>query len=541
VPDFSQVQSDNVVLNLSPFEVRFDERRPFFTEGTNLFNKGRIFYSRRIGQVRGDVEEDDLSDVEQVTALPATTQLVNATKLSGRTAAGTGIGFLNSITARTYAEITDTVASEKRNYLVEPLTNFNVFVIDQNLKNNSFVGLINTNVVRVGDFRDANVTLADFRFRDKSNTYSLSGNGGMSNIFITEDGRRQNTQGFTGRLSFSKVSGNFQFGTTAEFMDDNWDINDLGFLRRNNQVEYSARLEYNIFRPVGKLNSLRSSIRFNYEQLYNPNTYVQAQFNGELNLQLRNFWRTGFQFAVRPFDNYDYFEPREDGYFWKTQGNFNFFFYLRTDDRKKFRIGANTGMWHRPEDGAFAFFGGLRPSLRISNRLNIDYNLDSDRIINGKGYVTRLYDDNEVLQEIIFGLRNQSTLTNTISLKYTFTNKMGVNFRLRHYWSWVEHPQFYALQTNGELQDSAYSGQDEDGLPKHNTTFNAFNIDMVYSWQVAPGSFFTAVWKNQIYANSDIAVKSFAENIQETFAANGTNSLTLKLVYFVDIAYFKRQ
>ena len=49
IPDFGQVQSDNQVLNLTPFEVRFNENRPFFTEGIELFNKGNFFYSRRIG------------------------------------------------------------------------------------------------------------------------------------------------------------------------------------------------------------------------------------------------------------------------------------------------------------------------------------------------------------------------------------------------------------------------------------------------------------------------------------------------------------
>ena len=49
VPDFGQVQSDNQVLNLSPFEVQFNENRQFFTEGTELFNKGNLFYSRRVG------------------------------------------------------------------------------------------------------------------------------------------------------------------------------------------------------------------------------------------------------------------------------------------------------------------------------------------------------------------------------------------------------------------------------------------------------------------------------------------------------------
>ena len=48
IPDFGQVQSDNLVLNLTPFEVKYNENRPFFTEGTELFNKGNLFYSRRI-------------------------------------------------------------------------------------------------------------------------------------------------------------------------------------------------------------------------------------------------------------------------------------------------------------------------------------------------------------------------------------------------------------------------------------------------------------------------------------------------------------
>jgi uncharacterized protein DUF5916 len=118
---------------------------------------------------------------------------------------------------------------------------------------------------------------------------------------------------------------------------------------------------------------------------------------------------------------------------------------------------------------------------------------------------------------------------------------MGVTFRMRHYWSWVDYEKFYDLKENGELQDSNYTGLDEKGLPKHNTTFNAFNIDMVYSWQIAPGSFFTAVWKNQIYANSDVPQKDFFDNLSKTFDQNGTNSLTLKLVYYIDINYFKKK
>ena len=118
IPDFGQVQFDNQVLNTTPFEVRFNERRQFFTEGTELFNKpGGTFYSRRIGgkPLRADEVRGDLDSNEVITNNPGTSQLLNATKLSGRTKKGTGVGVFNAVTGRMDATIEDTLTGEKRN------------------------------------------------------------------------------------------------------------------------------------------------------------------------------------------------------------------------------------------------------------------------------------------------------------------------------------------------------------------------------------------------------------------------------------------
>ncbi len=128
IPDFSQVQSDDQVLNLTPFEVRFDENRPFFTEGVELFSKGRVFYSRRVGQSRGYVDYSELDSNEIVKSTPTTAPLLNATKISGRTAKGTGIGFFNAISRETNAVIENTETGETRDYLIDPLTNYNILV-----------------------------------------------------------------------------------------------------------------------------------------------------------------------------------------------------------------------------------------------------------------------------------------------------------------------------------------------------------------------------------------------------------------------------
>src|SRR5206468_2831950 len=89
IPDFGQVVSDNVVNNLTPYEIKFEENRPFFTEGTELFNKANLFYSRRVGstptgyyKVLDSANNDP--DIE-IIKNPAKTQLYNAIKFSGRT------------------------------------------------------------------------------------------------------------------------------------------------------------------------------------------------------------------------------------------------------------------------------------------------------------------------------------------------------------------------------------------------------------------------------------------------------------------------
>jgi len=107
IPDFGQVQSDNQVLNLTPFEVKYNENRSFFTEGTELFGKGNLFYSRRIGGKPLHYYDvgNQLKPGETIARNPQGTRLINATKVSGRTSSGLGIGVFNAITNTQYATI----------------------------------------------------------------------------------------------------------------------------------------------------------------------------------------------------------------------------------------------------------------------------------------------------------------------------------------------------------------------------------------------------------------------------------------------------
>ncbi|HKR07372.1 MAG TPA: DUF5916 domain-containing protein, partial [Bacteroidia bacterium] len=132
LPDFGQVQSDNKIKTLGYEEITYNENRSFFKEATELFDKSGLFYTRRIGKVPSgfyDVESQ-LLDGEKIKDNPSQVKLLNATKISGRTDGGMGIGFFNAVTDNMYA-IAEDANGNTRKILTEPLTNFNVIVFDQ--------------------------------------------------------------------------------------------------------------------------------------------------------------------------------------------------------------------------------------------------------------------------------------------------------------------------------------------------------------------------------------------------------------------------
>jgi len=207
VPNFGEAQSDNRVRNLSPFEVLYEERRQFFTEGTELFGKGNIFYSRRIGGTpRGfDSAALEVQENEFLKKNPSQTQLLNATKLSGRTKSKLGIGVLNAVAAPTNALIQNKLIGVERQFSTSELMNYNVLVLDQALRNNSSVSLINTNILREGMARDANVSALTFNLRDRHNRYEVFGENRLSLVWPT--GASQADAGYGYRYGVGKVSG----------------------------------------------------------------------------------------------------------------------------------------------------------------------------------------------------------------------------------------------------------------------------------------------------------------------------------------------
>ena len=536
VPDFRQVRSDNAVLNLSPFEVYFEENRPFFTEGMELFRKGNLFYSRRVGQVYGIQEA--LGTQEWVSTAPEEPRLINISKLSGRTQKGLGIGMFNAITGRTYATAEHRDTGVQRAVPADPLTNFNVFVLDQNLKNNSGVSLINTQVLREGNNPDANVTGMEISLYDKSNTFLFRGFGALS--YVQSKNKILPQTGHAYDLQFAKVSGLIQFSLDRKVKSATYNPNDLGFLRATNLVEHEVNLSYNQFQPSLGFNYLIGGVKVTHVQLHTPREYDRITAYAYANTQLKNFWSLGAGVGGDPRAAMDHFEARTPGYIFMKPSSYNTDVWLSSDGRRKLHIGLFTGMSQRPAWNDTYLWVNISSRFRLHNKLTFKHDLFLAGNNHQRGFADHLYNEQGLINAIILGDRATKTIINTLSGSFNFSDKMGLNLRLRHYWSTVAYNRFFELLRTGTLADTDYSGSDAYGKPLYDANFNAFNIDFVYDWQFAPGSFLSAVWKNAIYTYNNDPSPAFFSNLTQTVQEPQSNSFSIRIIYYLDYLNLKQ-
>jgi hypothetical protein len=283
-PDFGQVEADPAVVNLTAFEVFFQERRPFFLENADGFAFGntrtindndppRFFYSRRVG--RAPQRRPGGSDLE-ATRITSQTPILGALKLSGTTPGGWQVGVLNAVTAHEHADVlrTGTVLREA----VEPRANYHVSRVRRLLRggNTGVGGFLSDTRRDLSDTvlasrlaRSATVAGADWEHAWKNRTYAVSGVWSGSQVTGTEtvlqrlqtanyrsyqrpdadhleyDPRRTTLSGHFAALSVAKLAGQRVLGSlTYEETSPGFEVNDLGFQTRSDTRSLSSALRF---------------------------------------------------------------------------------------------------------------------------------------------------------------------------------------------------------------------------------------------------------------------------------------------------------
>jgi len=291
-PDFGQVEVDPAIVNLTDVENTFDEKRPFFTEGVNIFEFGYggtnnevnfdwsepdIFYSRRIGRSpQGGLPAFDYADV------PNGTRILGAGKISGRIFDDWKIGTVHALTRREFADIQiNNVRSEAE---VEPMTYYGVFRAQRDFNSGKQgLGILSTYANRFFDdnsLRDvinknAFVGGTDgWTFLDEDQTYVLTGWTAFSHIngnknqmlnlqqspghyfqrpdanYLKVDTNATSMNGYAGRLMLNKNRGQFTFNTAVGVVSPEFEVNDLGYNSYSDRINTHFFTSYNWLEPT---------------------------------------------------------------------------------------------------------------------------------------------------------------------------------------------------------------------------------------------------------------------------------------------------
>lgn len=531
IPDFGQTVSDQQILNLGPFEVRYNENRPFFLEGTDLFSIGGVFYSRRIGGNPYYQYDIDLSEGEQVVSNPSISPIINASKVSGRTKGGLGIGVFNAVEGTAKATILDSNGNH-RYVETNPLSNYNLISFSQNLKNNSSVSFLNTNVFRAGAAHDANVSVASARIFSKDRKFSVQNVTKVSMLM------RDNLEvGHSQWMKVSKVAGIWRYGLSYGEESDTYNPNDLGFLRANNSRWYQVDLNWNHFEQDKIFLRRWANANIFYEELYSPRKFSNLRINWGYRGTLKNFTTTGLNGTFSPVGEVNHFESRKFGREVNFAPSVDFGGFISTDYSKVFAF--DTRFWYKKfmNPGQFGFSVNASPRVRFSDRIFIVWRTAYDRYEGDYGYVSPKetgYDD-----QIILGTRTRDIVVNSLSGEWTFTNRMGIDIRLRHYWQQVAYQGFERLLDEGETIETSYFPLNENGESAHNTSYNAFTLDVNYRWIFWPGSELRIVYKNNLFNSQNRLDGTYFNTFEDLFQQPQINSISLRLLVFVDVLYFR--
>jgi hypothetical protein len=469
-PDFGQVEQDPAVVNLSAFESFFDEKRPFFVEGSGLLSFGgfscfncsnvssmSLFYSRRIGRS----PQGPLPDGYDFNDQPANTRLLAAAKLTGRTSGGWQIGAVEAVTARETGRVRNLDGTGEE-VTVEPFTNYLMGRVKRTTAGGSRTwGLIATSVIRgFGDNDDAlrstvpehaEAVGADWSLTWKNQTYRLMGNVALSNVsgdslairrlqrssaryfqrpdrqaggnglFSDElDTRATWLRGFGGYARLSKDSGPWLWETMVNYRSPGFEVNDMAFLNTADYVWMNANLVRQFTRPGSWYRNLWLSVggqqQVNFDGDRNDlqiHQYTEATFH--------NYWSAAVYAHVRPEVYAD--RTTRGGATVRRPSSWFVSPRMNTDSRKKLVFSINPGFGGTAIGERF-FEGGAEVRYKPSTNVQLSFGPSYNYGENETQYVTTFADPRATDffgQRIVFAELEQHVLSLDTRLNWTFT------------------------------------------------------------------------------------------------------------------------
>jgi hypothetical protein len=563
-PDFGQVESDPAVLNLTAFETFLAEQRPFFVEGTGLYrfqlncyivvdcntNEG-LFYSRRIG--RSPTLRDDYGDA----ATPTSTPIAAASKLTGRTQRGLSFGMLDAVTSR---------VGGLRDQTVEPLTNYAVLRGQQDLRGGEAgVSIIATAVNRSLDdltrpalHSSAYTTGATFRNRFHNHDYELAGQFAASRVAGTPDviaatqqnavhyyqqpgdddrvdSSRTSLFGHAEQLKFGKYGGGHtRFESSIVRQSAGFDVNDLGFLRRADLLNWSTwgALTFQDAHGIYRWFQVNGN---HWEQWNTSGTRLENAFNFNGHMGLRNNWdvHLGSTFSNLTASYCD--RCTRGGPLLRQSRAISPWAGFNTDSRQIVSAGMWTNLSFYDEGKSNSVSLSPYVNLRFSTQfqLNVGPNVSWDH--NDSQWFGNFTDNAGT--HYSFAHLNQRTVSLSARLNYTATPNLTFEFYGQPFVSSGTYTDFREISaTPGAAKyDDRFVAYTPPPDEKQSLKFTQLRTNTVVRWEYRPGSTLFLVWtqgrEDDANRNPD---QSWTRDYRDLFGLHPDNTFLIKLAYWLN-------
>ena len=589
-PDFGQVEVDPSVVNLSAFETFFPEKRPFFLEGSDLFNFGQVrryndygsqnyFYSRRIGRSPQRFPGDaTYADVPQETTIAA------AAKVTGKIGKWS-LGIIDGVTPEEKAEI-QLDDGTRATTPVEPFTNYFAGRGRRDFRNGQSVvgGMVTSTVRNVDDevfngFLRSNATFGglDFEHRFAKRAWITSGFIAGSHVagskeaiaatqqnsshyyqrpdadYVEFDPDRTSLDGHMGEIALQK-NGALHASLAYKEVNPGFEINDIGFQGR---TDYRALSFLNGYQQDKAGKYFRDYVVYYYaNQTWNfGGTSIYRSINGAAEGTLNNFWYVGVNWGINPRFYDDRFTrggPEAQVPSGRYAG-----LNINSDSRKKVILG---GGFNYSTDEA----GGVGPSAyvnldwRPTTSLRVRFNPNWNGGTSTAQFVRSVADPlaaSTFGRRYVFGEIHQTTIAMDTRVEWTFTPTLSLQMYAQPFVATGRYENFKEFETP-RTYDFARYGRDRGTITRSadgvytvdpdgpgaatafqfgDPNFNVRNLrgNAVVRWEYRPGSTLFFVWQQERSGFAPLGNFKAGRDIGDIFDTMPTNVFLIKATYWL--------
>jgi hypothetical protein len=561
-PDFGQVEQDPAVVNLTVYETRYDEKRPFFVEGGEIFDFGRntsggqLFYTRRIGR------SPQLSPPTAAADVPAVTTILGAAKFSGKTSSGWSLGVIEALTDREDARYL-TADGSREDFRVEPLSNYLVTRVrkDSNQGRTSVGGMftaanrdLTTDPLRATLRSSAYAGGLDFRLESPSRAWAVRGSAAYSRvagtphamvgvqtagnhffqrpdaIHLEVDPNATTLAGYSVGAAIERQGGVHWRGDLAvAATSPAFEVNDLGFQTRTDRRDVAGTLTYQENRPGTFLRNYALISAVRYEHNYDWQR-ILAIWRLQMNFRTLDFWGGALAISrqVRALDD----RSTRGGPLMQRPANWSGFFHVGSDSRKAVSVFTTIdGM--RDEYGGWAAGLDVTAIVRTSDRWRLQIGPSIGKSITQAQYVGTVADPTATDTygaRYLFAPLRQTTLAMETRLDYTFTPKLSFQLYAQPFISSGDFLQVGSLAAPRGYTFTPWEG----AAPDPDFNYRSLRGTAVLRWEYRPGSTLYLAWQQ---SRSDYAQGvgdfRFGRDREALFDARPDNVFVIKASYWL--------